>query len=61
LCKCENCGCVCDCGEKLCGQCFLDTLDDPAEKNLFSGGRFYGEKLLKEDTEASASADVITE
>lgn len=53
-CICENCGeHYCDCGEKYCGLCFLDTLDDPVEKNLFEGGNFY-----KEDKEAEASADV---
>ena len=59
-CFCENCGCICDCGERLCGQCFLDTLDDPTEKNLFSGGRFYDENLLKGDISPSGETDAIT-
>ena len=58
-CVCEECGCACDCGEKYCGQCFLDIeCEDDEERNLFSGGRFYGESLLKEDNVASATKDV---
>jgi hypothetical protein len=42
-CVCEKCGCICDCGERLCNMCFIDTLDDPVEKNLAAGGKFYDE------------------
>ncbi len=56
-CICENCGCSTLCGERLCSSCFLDTLDDPVEKNLYAGGRFYGESLLKEDLSAQADAN----
>ena len=62
-CKCQAPGCdnPCVCGEKYCDQCFLDIVcEDDVERNLFLGGRFYGENLLKEDTEASASANANT-
>ena len=58
-CICENCGCICGCGEKLCGQCFLEIeCEDDEERNLLLGGRFYDESLLKEDNVAPAIADV---
>jgi len=43
-CVCIKCGKHCDCGEKYCDQCVIDELRTPAEKNLYSGGRFYEEK-----------------
>ena len=56
-CKCQVKGCenYCVCGEKYCDQCFLDICEDDEERNIYLGGRFYGEDLLKEDSEASAS------
>ncbi len=58
-CICQNPGCgkLCDCENTLCNLCFVDTLDDDTERNLFVGGRFYGESLLKEDLSASADAN----
>jgi hypothetical protein len=50
-CKCEKCGKHCDCGEKYCDQCLInESRNDDASKNIKAGGRFYGEKLEKEDT-----------
>jgi len=46
-CKCIKCGRLVDCGEKLCPDCFLDTLNN-VEKNLYLGGHFY---KVKEDYE----------
>ena len=56
-CVCEICGALTPCGESLCAGCFLDTLEDDVGKNLYLGGRFYGESLLKGDSEAQVSAD----
>jgi len=50
MCKCEKCGRPAACGERLCDQCFLDSLEDEASKNLFSSGRFY-EKEKSKDTQ----------
>jgi len=48
MCKCIKCGKHCDCGEKYCDVCFLeDCCKTDGEKNLYIGGRFYGEKLLE--------------
>ena len=45
-CECENCGNpTYDCGERLCQQCFIDSLPDNTSKNIASGGRFYKEDL----------------
>ena len=44
MCKCEKCGEPCACGERYCDQCFIDELQTDAEKNLYTGGRFYGEE-----------------
>lgn len=59
LCKCQASGCenYCVCGEKYCDQCFLDACEDDTERNVYVGGRFYGEKLLKEDNVAPATTD----
>ena len=59
MCKCENCGGRCECGEVFCAWCFLDIgLTTDVDRRLYSGGRFYGESLLKkEDKLASADAD----
>ncbi len=57
-CICEKCGCICNCGEKLCTDCFIDyELEDDTERNLFTGGRFYGENLLKEDNVVKTTTD----
>jgi len=49
-CLCEKCGKpTYDCGERLCHQCFMDSLPDDTSKNMASGGRFYGEKLLPDN------------
>jgi hypothetical protein len=48
MCQCEECKKHCDCGEKYCEQCLIDKLKTDAERNLYVGGRFYGEKLIKE-------------
>ena len=46
-CLCEKCGRpTYDCGSRLCDQCFLEECCKTyTEKNMFLGGRFYGEKL----------------
>jgi len=41
MCVCEKCGKPTSCGEKYCDQCFIDQLQTDAEKNIYSGGRFY--------------------
>ena len=46
MCKCEKCGRPAACGEKYCEQCEIQQED--VRKNLDAGGRFYGEKLIKE-------------
>lgn len=51
-CTCEQCGNPThDCGARLCWQCEIDSLPDDTSKNLFAGGRFYGEKLLEKERE----------
>ena len=51
-CKCAKCGMITTCGEKYCEQCFInECLKTDVEKNLASGGKFYGVKLLKEDND----------
>ena len=54
---CEICGMLTTCGERLCSWCFLDMIDNDVDKNLYTGGKFYGESLLKGDSEAQVSAD----
>ncbi len=57
-CICENCDGICNCGEKYCNQCFLEIeCEDDTERNIYAGGRFYGESLLKEDSGATASTN----
>lgn len=47
--------CVCKCGkrkdcdEKYCEQCLIDEVQANVTKNLDASGRFYGEKLEKEN------------
>lgn len=48
-CKCIECGKPTSCGEKYCDKCLVDKLQTDTEKNLYAGGRFYGEKLIKEE------------
>ena len=38
-CRCEKCGFNCDCGERFCERCFLETLDEP-KKKIYLGGEF---------------------
>ena len=40
-----------ECGEEYCDQCILDSLEDEASKNIYSGGRFYGDKFKKKANE----------
>ena len=48
-CRCDKCGFITTCGEKYCEQCFIaECFKTDTDKNLASGGRFYGEKLEKE-------------
>jgi hypothetical protein len=54
ICETPGCGDICDCGERLCGECFVSTLEDDTERNLFAGGRFYGDSLLRVETVACA-------
>jgi len=49
-CICENCGRpTYDCGARLCARCELDKQPDDTSKNIFVGGRFYGEKLERDN------------
>ena len=49
-CICEKCGRpTYDCNSRVCGRCLIEEGDDNTKKNLVAGGRFYGEKLEKED------------
>ena len=41
-----------DCEFTVCIRCYLEMTDDDAKKNLVSGGRFYGEKLIKDREKA---------
>ena len=51
MCKCIRCQKPCDCEWKICDVCYMeDCCKTPVEKNLFVGGRFYGEKLIKPNT-----------
>ena len=47
-CRCEKCGNPAACGEKYCDNCFIENCQTDTEKNMYVGGRFYGEKLEKE-------------
>jgi len=45
-CRCEQCGKPAACGEKYCDQCLMDMCcKTDTDRNIYSGGRFYGEKL----------------
>lgn len=46
-CNCEKCGYKCDCGDRFCERCFVDTLDEVG-KNLYTRGRFYDKKEDKD-------------
>ena len=50
-CRCIICGKPMeDCESELCKQCLIDwCYSTDAEKNLFLGGRFYGEESEKEE------------
>lgn len=51
-CKCEKCGLITTCGEKYCSNCFIDEcIKEDTDKNLFAGGRFFGEKLERRPDE----------
>jgi len=48
LCKCEECGAICDCNERYCGLCLIDKIVEDKEldvtiKNLMLGGHFIEE------------------
>ncbi len=50
MCKCVKCGKPIDCYWKTCEICYMEECcKADAEKNLYVGGRFYGEKLIKDD------------
>ena len=54
-CKCEKCGMITTCGEKYCANCYIDEcLKDDAAKNIYAGGRFYGEELEHENPVGNA-------
>lgn len=38
-----------DCEFTVCINCYLEMSDDEVNSNIVSGGRFYGEKLEKEE------------
>ncbi len=57
-CLCEKCNRICDCGERLCSQCFVDTLNAPESKNLFTGGNFYKQE---DDVSSRLTANAVTE
>jgi len=49
-CKCEKCGLITTCGERYCNQCLIDEcFKTDTDKNIYSGGRFYGVELEKEN------------
>lgn len=49
-CKCEKCGKPTnDCEFTLCSQCFLESRETDIEKDMFTMGRFYTEKLITEN------------
>lgn len=49
-CVCVKCGKpVNDCSEEYCHQCLMEWLHDDRAKNIKAGGRFYGEKLIREN------------
>jgi|GEM_PF-5293711 len=51
-CRCSKCGRPVVCGDRYCNECFLEECcKTDAEKNLFLGGRFYGEKPEKKNDE----------
>ena len=45
LCK---CGAMTTPGEKYCKSCYIDTLKDDVSKNIFTGGRFYERRNMRE-------------
>ena len=48
-CLCKKCGKLADCEEEYCNQCLMDMCcKTDTDRNIYSGGRFYGEKLEKE-------------
>ena len=49
-CVCKECGWPCACDEEYCDRCLMDKVcKTDTERNIYSGGRFYGEKLEKEN------------
>ena len=40
-CHCSKCGYPCECGEEYCEACFLESLHEDSEKNIYAGGKFY--------------------
>ena len=48
-CRCIKCGWPCACNEEYCDQCLMDMCcKTDTDRNIYTGGRFYGEKLEKE-------------
>ena len=49
-CRCIKCDWPCACGEEHCDRCLMEmTCKDDPDRNIFVGGRFYGEKLERDN------------
>ena len=49
-CRCIKCGWPCACGEEYCEKHLMEmSCKDDVDRNIYAGGRFYGEKLERDN------------